>query len=197
MRRDYYIHKRKNGVFYVEFIDKASGKKLSARSTGETDRVKAQVKAELWKIQGVPTGRLRKPRPVEEAAGIKAVVRAMRKAELNADDAPRIVSALKDMGLIDVAAVRNTGRGTVPFIDFLAEFWDYDKSEYIRDRLAHGHRFSKRHAYDCKKRLNAELAPFFGNKKLNCVTTDDLSNWQAGGLRHRQSTKRFLFAAPR
>ena len=49
MRRDYYLHKRKNGIYYVEFIDKVSGKKLSARSTGETEPLKAQVKAELWK----------------------------------------------------------------------------------------------------------------------------------------------------
>jgi hypothetical protein len=80
MRRDYYLHKRKNGIYYVEFIDKASGKKLSARSTMETDKIKAQVKAELWLINGIPTG-----------------------------------------------------RGTVPFVQFLAEFWDFDKSEYIQD----------------------------------------------------------------
>jgi len=74
MHREYCLHKRKSGVYYVEFIDKASGKKLSARSTGETDR----VKAELWKINGMPTGRLGKLRPIEEAA-----IRAIRKAELN------------------------------------------------------------------------------------------------------------------
>ncbi|MCL2192724.1 MAG: hypothetical protein FWB78_04935 [Treponema sp.] len=79
MRWDYYLHKRKNGVYYVEFIDKASGKKLSARSAGETDK----VKAELWKINGIPTGRLGKPRPMEEAARVESVTRAMRKAELN------------------------------------------------------------------------------------------------------------------
>jgi hypothetical protein len=60
MRRDYYLYKRKNGVFYVEFINPENGKKLSTRSTGETDRVKAEV----WKEQGVPTGRLKKPRPL-------------------------------------------------------------------------------------------------------------------------------------
>ena len=83
----------RSGVYYVEFIDKASGKKLSARSTGETDKVKAQVKAELWKIQGIPTGRLGEPHPIEEAAGVEAVIRA----ELNPDDALRIVRMLKGM----------------------------------------------------------------------------------------------------
>jgi hypothetical protein len=51
MSRDYYIHKRKNGFFYVEFIDKEIGSKLSARSTGETEKLKAQIKAELWLVK--------------------------------------------------------------------------------------------------------------------------------------------------
>jgi hypothetical protein len=61
MLRDYYLHKRKNGIYYVEFVDKVSETKLSARSTGESDPVKAQVKAELWKANGVPVGKVNKP----------------------------------------------------------------------------------------------------------------------------------------
>jgi len=174
MRREYYLSKHKNGIYYVEFIDSVSGKKLSARSTGETDQIKAQVKAELWKQHGIPTGRMRQPRPIEEAAGIKNIIRLIRKAELMADDALRIVFTLKTMGLIDVSAVKNTGRGSVPFIQFLKNFWDYDKSEYIQDRLSHGYRFSRQYAHECQNRLKAELVPYFGEKKLNCVTTDDL-----------------------
>ncbi|MDR0475236.1 MAG: tyrosine-type recombinase/integrase [Treponema sp.] len=183
MRREYYIHKRKNGVFYVEFASPENGKKLSARSTGETDRVKAQAKAEFWLLSGVPTGRLKKPRPLLEAAGIEAVIRAIRKSELNSDDALRIVSALKSMGLIDIAAVKDTGRGAAPFIQFLETFWNYDGSPYIRDKLAHGYRFSRHYARECQKRLAKDIKPFFGGKKLNCVTTDDLkdlSNLLAG-----------------
>ena len=174
MRREYYLHKRQNGIFYVEYISPENGRKMSARSTGETDKIKAQVKAELWKMQGIPTGRLRKPRPIQEAAGIEAVIRAIRRAELNSDDALRIVSTLKNIGLIDIAAVKNTGQGAVPFVEFLETFWNYDISPYIRDRLAHGYRFSKGYAHECKKRVNAELKPFFGDKKLNCVTINDL-----------------------
>jgi len=174
MRREYYLSRHKNGIFYVEYVNPENGKKLSARSTGETDEIKAQVKAELWKASGIPTGRQKKPHPIEQAAGIEAVIKAIRKAELNSDDALRIVSTLKSMGLIDISAVRNTGRGAVPFIQFLESFWDFNTSEYIRDRLSHGYRFSRRYAHDCQNRLKAELVPFFGDKKLNCVTTDDL-----------------------
>ncbi|MCL2382591.1 MAG: integrase [Treponema sp.] len=173
MRREYYLHKR-HGIFYVEFINPENGKKLSARSTGETDKVKAHVKAGLWKAQGIPTGRLRVPRPIEQAADIEAVIWAMRRAELTPDDAMRVVSVLKNMGLIDIAVVKNTGRGAVPFAQFLERFWDYNKSEYIKDKLAHGHSFGRAYAHMCQKRVRAELKPYFGDKKLNCVTTDDL-----------------------
>jgi hypothetical protein len=77
MSRDYYIHKRQNGIYYVEFIDKVSGKKLSARSTGKSEPLKAQVKAELWLVNGIPTGRMKKPRPIEETAGIESILRAI------------------------------------------------------------------------------------------------------------------------
>ncbi|MCL2242915.1 MAG: hypothetical protein FWC03_00420 [Treponema sp.] len=74
MRREFYLHKRKNGIFYVEFINPENGIKLFARSTGESDKIKAQVKAELWKKSGIPTGRFKKPRPLFEAAGIESII---------------------------------------------------------------------------------------------------------------------------
>jgi integrase len=174
MSREFYLHKRQNGFIYVEFVDKVTREKLTARSTGETELLKAQVKAESWLLNGLPTGRLRKQRPLEQAAEIESILRLIRKADLNSDDAIRIVESLKSMGLIDISAVKNTGRGAVPFVDFLAEFWDFDRSPYIKDRLSHGYRFGRRYAHECQKRLRKDIKPFFGEKKLNCVTTDDL-----------------------
>jgi integrase len=174
MCRDYYLHTR-NGIYYVEYINKVSGKKLSARSTGETDEIKAQVKAELWLANGIPTGRKQKPRPIEEAAGIESIIKVIRKSELNSDDAMRIVSTLKSMALIDISAVKNTGRGATPFVQFLETFWNFDKSEYIQDQLTHGYRFTRGHAQTCQRLLKAHIRDFFGDKKLNSVTTDDLN----------------------
>ena len=111
---------------------------------------------------------------MEEAAGIEDILKSIRKADLNADDALKIVSFLKNSKLIDVSAVKNTGQGAVSFIHFLETFWDYDKSEYIQDKLAHGHGFTRTHARKCHNRLIKDLKPFFGETKLNAVTTDDL-----------------------
>jgi integrase len=183
MRRDFYLHKRHGGIFYVEFVDPQTGRKLPARSTGERDRDKAILKIAAWKADGLPTGRRRRPRPLEVAAGLDAVLKSIRKTDLDGEDALRIVGVLKDRGLVDIAAVRADGPGAVPFARFLEDFWDFDKSEYIQDKLSHGHRFSRCHAHRCQNHVKSALAPFFGDKKLNLVTAADLkklSNRLAG-----------------
>jgi integrase len=106
--------------------------------------------------------------------GIEGIIKAIQKTAIDADDALRIVSALRNRGLIDIVAVKNTGRGAASFVGFLESFWDYDTSEYIRDKLSHGHRFTRYYTYGCQKRLAKYIKPFFNDKKLNCITTDDL-----------------------
>ena len=117
MRR-FYLHTRYNGTFYAELTNPETGLKLTARSTGTKNRDEALLKVAEWLKSGIPTGRMRKPRALEEAAGIGNVLRSIRRTELNSDDALRIVQALKDRKLIDIAAVK-TGRGTMPFTEFL------------------------------------------------------------------------------
>jgi integrase len=173
-RKEFYLHQRKSGTYFVEFVDPVSGKKLSAKSTGEATLAKADSIARLWLVNGIPAEKQKMPRPIEEVGGIESIIKSIRKAELNSDDALRIVATLKNLGLIDFTAVKNTGKGAIPFVDFLESFLDYDKSEYIKDRLSHGYRFSKRYAYECQIRVNSVLKPFFQGKKLNCITTDDL-----------------------
>ncbi|MDR0720670.1 MAG: tyrosine-type recombinase/integrase [Treponema sp.] len=180
MRR-YYLHTRK-GVFYAELVT-PEGRRLTARSTKKTTEDEALLVVADWLKNGVPTGRERKPRPADLVMSLDGILKAIRKVDLSGDDALRIVSALKSRDLIDIAAVKTTGRGAVSLVRFLENFWDYDHSEYIKDRLSHGYRFSRRYAHECQKKIKSVLTQFFKDKKLNCVTTDDLkklSNELAG-----------------
>jgi integrase len=172
MRR-YYLHTRHNGIFYAELVT-PEGRKLTARSTGKITRDEALLVVVEWLKNGVPTGKKRNPRPVDTVMGFDGILRAIRKADLNDDEAIRIVNSLQNRGLIDIVAVKATGRGAVPLVQFLENFWDYDNSAYIKDRLSHGYRFSRRYAHECKKRLKSDIVPFFKDKKLSCVTTEDL-----------------------
>jgi hypothetical protein len=124
MRRKYYLHKRQNGIFYVEYVNPENGEKMSARSTRKRDEVDARVQAELWMEKGIPAAKSKIPRLIAEVAGLESIIKAIKKADLTSDDALRIVSTLKGIGLIDITAVANTGHGAVPFVQFLEAFWD-------------------------------------------------------------------------
>jgi hypothetical protein len=176
MSRDYYLHKRKNGFYYVEFINKITGKKLTSKSTVETEENKATAKAEFWLLNGVSTDKTKKPRPVQEAAEIEAIIKAINRTELNSDDALKIVDKLKNIDLIDITAVRNTGADAVRFVDYMKKFWDFDTSDYVKYRHGHGKKIGRNHAYNAGLKVNGVLSNFFGDKKLNCVTKADMEN---------------------
>jgi len=175
MRR-FYLHTRHNGTFYAEIVDPQTGTKLTARSTGTKNRDEALLIIAEWLKHGIPTGKVRKPRTLEIAAGIENIMKAIRRAELNSDDALRIVQLLKDRNLIDINAVK-PGKGTVLFSEFLEEFWDYDASPYIREKLAHGHSIGKRHCYESMSRLNKYWQPAFNDRRLNSITRQDLKEF--------------------
>lgn len=134
MRR-YYLHTRHHGIFYAELVS-PEGYKLTAHSTGTRDRDEALLKVAEWLKSGIPTGRLRKPRPMAVATGLEAILKSIRKTGLNGDDAMQIVSLLKSQELVDIPVIK-VGKGNVLFTDFLERFWDYDKSPYVRNKLAH------------------------------------------------------------
>ena len=177
MSRDFYLNQRKNGIFYVQFKNPENGKPMTAKSTGEKDRRKAEEKAIVWKSTSIPTGRTKIPKPLEDAGGMETIIKAIRRTGLSPNDALRIVSMLKNKGLIDIAAVENTGRGAVPFVKFLETFWNFDESPYIQDKLAHGYRFTRGYALQSKRRIKTKIKAFFGDKKMNLVTTDDLKKF--------------------
>jgi integrase len=125
------------------------------------------------------------PRILETAVGIENILKAVRKTELNSDDALRIIQALKDRRLIDVAAVK-TGKGTVPFTEFLEEFWDDENSPYIREKRAHGQSIGKRHIYESTSRFNRYWEPAFQGRTLSSISRQDLKEFSMslaeGGL---------------
>jgi hypothetical protein len=83
-------------------------------------------------------------KPISIVADRAGILSAIKKAVLEKDDAFAIVAALREKGLIDIPIVA-AGKGNIKFIEYLKEFWDYEKSPYVRDKLAHGHSIGRHH----------------------------------------------------
>jgi integrase len=173
MRR-YYLHTR-NGIFYAELVT-PEGRKLAARSTGKTTEDDALLVVAEWLKNGVPSGRDRGRRPADTVMALDGILKAIRKADLNGDEALRIVEALKGQGLIDVSAAKS-GAAPALFVEFLESFWNYQTSPYVRERLAHGYSIGKRHCYECMNKVRQHYAPVFAGRTLVGITRKDLKEF--------------------
>ena len=173
MRR-YYLHTR-NGVFYAALINQETGLSLTAKSTGTKSRDEALLIVADWLKNGIPKGKQKKPRTLGQLSDLKEILKVCNTVELTSEDALAIAEVLKKRGLLSLPAVRPE-KGKTDFIMFLREFWDYEKSSYIREKLALGHSIGKRHAYETTHRLH-HYEPFFTGKKLESVTRADLKEF--------------------
>jgi len=171
MRR-YYLHTR-NGVFYAALINQETGLPLTAKSTGTRDRDEALLIISDWLKNGIPNGKQKKPRTLDQLSDVKGILKACRAVELTAEDAMAIAVALKNRGLLEIGISKAAPRQKA-LISFLNEFWDYDNSPYIRDKLAHGQRITRRYCHEALLIIAKHWAPYFGNKPLNLLCRQDL-----------------------
>ncbi|WP_187150891.1 integrase, partial [Treponema endosymbiont of Eucomonympha sp.] len=159
-------------------VDQKTGLKLTARSTGEDNRDDALLVVADWLKNGIPKPRMNKGdrRGVHAAFDLQSILSGIRKADIDTAGAMAIVNALKARELIDIGTVpkSKTAKKLVPE---LLRFWDYEQSEYIRDRLAHGHSIGKTHAREMTYRVKKNWAAGFADKPLMGVTRKELKNF--------------------
>lgn len=58
----------------------------------------------------------------------------LRTAEFDSDDINNIIKILKERNYL-YSTVASTSKGSIPIEDFLENFWDYDKSPYVKEKL--------------------------------------------------------------
>lgn len=159
-RKKFYIHKRSNGIFYAELVDQSSGRKMTARSNGETDRDAAMLVVAEWLKNGLPVAKTHQVRPLQAVFDLHSICDQIRRAPLDGAGAEKIVGILKDRGLI-VGNFAKAGPSSIPFLDFLYTAWNLETSNFLKEKAAYGHPLTKRHVqeslgvikrhWDCEK----------------------------------------------
>jgi len=190
MRR-FYLHKR-NGIFYAEIVS-SSGKKLTAKSTGTQDRDEAVMIVSNWLANGIPGKKGQKPKQAETAAELVSIIKAIKKAELNKDDALSIICILRDRDLIDLNILKTQTEFTQTefaqteftqtefadsqqekLIPFLLKFWDMENSPYLKEKITHGYRITASYCRDAQMKIKNHWQSRFTNKTINEITRKDL-----------------------
>ncbi|MBQ4379510.1 MAG: tyrosine-type recombinase/integrase [Treponema sp.] len=167
------LSKRPNSRFYYVRFKDDEGNYLSAVSTKESDYDKAVKLAWQWYSSGEIESKTQ-----SQKLNKKSFLQILRKAEISEDEAPEILELLKKRGFLK-SYVQAGAKNDVPFSDFLLNFWDWEKSEYIQEKLRGEKRIGKTHCRTCLHYVRDYWAPFFKNKLLGDIERKDLKNFLA------------------
>jgi integrase len=154
--------------FLVSFKD-ADGKYLPPLSTKKKTHDEALQVAFQWLRDGVP----QKKNVVRVGdLSLKDMVRKIKAG----DEAKTLLTELRRLGWVK-SFVQSETPGAVDFISFLSNFWDWDKSPYIKEKLRKSHGIHRRHCQIQGGAITLYWEPFFKGRFLGDITAADIDGF--------------------
>ena len=161
--RPFYLGKNKHGYYRAYFVDAVTGQITSAKSTHSKDKIEAAVIATSMLNNGVPTFRSNSRafafsasnnfvNPNPSSAAPVSIPLPVSEPVLSSKTIPENKPLLAE-------PVKTDG---IKLCEFLWNFWDFDTSEFIKRRLAHGHSITKKHTICMQAYIKNNFLPYFG-----------------------------------
>ncbi|MDR0313787.1 MAG: site-specific integrase [Treponema sp.] len=165
------IFKRANGRnYYVKFKNEETGMYLPAISTKQESESEAIKTAFEWLRDGIP-----------QCGGTVSFrqysLRDMAKAaDASKDDAVFICKKLQRRGLLKSYVLLDSKKA-IDFTDFLLNFWDWETSPYIKERLRKKHSLHRSHTIEMSGTVKKYWLHFFKGKMLGEITRQDIEDF--------------------
>lgn len=190
--RSFYLFRRAGGVYYVRFHDPLTNKAFSVKSTRETDYDAAMKRAyemllhlNTLKPADTPVTRFK--------AFLKSTnitVTELSEMKLVLDSYLGITSSTFSMpaqaAVQQPAEIKTT---KTPLLSYITNFWNYDSSDYVRDKLAHGQRITQRYCYEQTNLIKYWREYFKKDATLEDLTTNDMRGFEKYlQTRHQDTT---------
>lgn len=146
----------------------------NSAKTSATNNLKSMVaglsEKDLEQLCQLLSKKLGNNAPTEKAETVPASVSASATENISQTQLPetpkkrRIVVVKKQPVTKTAAAEHFEPAGEkIPLCDFLDNFWDYDKSEFIERTLAYGHSMSRKHAFNQRSFVRNYWRPYWGD----------------------------------
>ena len=162
------IFKKRDRRFYsVRFKNEQTGKYLPPINTKkETEKEAMQIAFE-WLKDGIPQN--------GGTIGLKKYsLRDMTKeTDTTISDAEFICKELQRRGLLKSYVLEESVQA-IDFVTYLIDFWDWEKSPYIKEKLRRNHGLHKRYTIEMTGTINRYWVPFFNGKALGDITRQDI-----------------------
>lgn len=186
------ISKRKDSRFYsVRFKDEKTGNYLPAISTKQSEKSEAIKTAWVWYSNGKITRQDK-----EQDLKALSIFDEIRKTDIDNADTLKMLELLKERGIIK-SFVLAGAKNDIKLSDYLIDFWTWEKSEYIQDKLKAGRSIGKTHVKEGYNRVKSYWLPFFKDKLLGEITKQDLKDFanEIQKLALENSTKNKIWLA--
>jgi hypothetical protein len=96
-----------------------------------------------------------------------------KEADITKDDAEFICKELKRRGMIK-SYVLEESEQAIDFIIYLTNFWDWEKSPYIKEKLRRNHGIHKSYVIEMAGTIKKYWIPFFMCKSLGEITRQNI-----------------------
>ena len=135
MAKPYLIYKKPNGFFYAEIL-LPDGTHANRKSTGCKNRAAAEKVVMEWIVNGNIPERTNAKNSSNTSVDKIAFFNNLRNYNFNENEIQKIAQILKDRDFIKSYVLSSSAKQTIPFKEFIENFWDYDKSPYVKEKLS-------------------------------------------------------------
>jgi hypothetical protein len=157
--------------YLVAFKNEKTNRYLSPISTRQTSEPAAIQTAFEWYRNGIPQQN-------GKAIDLKQVSlrKTVRESDLSRDDLEIIIKELQHRGLLKTAVLTGTKQDR-DFSEYLTNFWDYDNSPYVKEKLRKNHGIHRRYCKEQSGAVKKYWIPFFSGRLLGEITRQDVESF--------------------
>lgn len=175
-------------VYYVKFWNSEIKDYDYGISTGKRSKNEALLKVNEWLKYGF-NGRDIEEKTIQDRMQFQTLIYYLTTMEFTDKQADRIIDILIERGFVDENYTQSSvqlaqeveeepKQKSRLLLPYLREFWDYDISPYVREKLAYGQSIGKRHYYEQTKKVHHWEKYFAADTKISDVTREILREFQ-------------------
>lgn len=172
MAKPYLILKMKSGIFYARIL-LPNGTYSTNKSTGTRNRTEADRIAMEWVVTKSLPGRINAKEQKNSSTDKISLLYSLKTVELTVDDAKMITDVLLEKKLLR-SAVLAESKGSEDAVEFLLEFWDYERSPYVKEKLCRGQSIHRDYCMTLQSRIKRYWIPLLQGKCIGEITRDDI-----------------------
>ena len=176
MNKPYLLFRNHQSPYWYAQVRLPDGSLSNSKSTGKESRAEAEKVVMEWIVSGVCPKRVSKKgnSKVKTSFDTISFMNQLKVSSFTDSEVDQIISILKERNFIKTA-IRVATRTARDAMDFLLEFWDYNRSPYIRELHLRGKSFHAKHSNKMTRIIINYWKPLIEGKAVGEITREDIN----------------------